>query len=138
MQYQARLATKDVDVLVGSVGREAEIKSAAGRVAVRLGLPPDWLNDAAKGYLHGLDPGSVLIEHPNLRVRAVSDVQLLAMKLSAWRDDVDVGDARLLLARQDGAKSSVWERIEPFLVPGRELKARYAFEDLWEELYGSD
>ena len=26
--------------------------------------------------------------------------------------------------------------VEPHLVPGRELKAHYAFDDLWEVLYG--
>jgi hypothetical protein len=31
----------------------------------------------------------------------------------------------------------VWQAIEAFLVPGRELKARYAFEDLWESVHGS-
>jgi hypothetical protein len=59
-------------------------------------------------------------------------LELLAMKLSAWRDDLDVADARLLLSRISGDRASVWGQVEPHLVPGRELKAQYAFEDLWE------
>ena len=54
------------------------------------------------------------------------------MKLTAWRDDLDIDDARLLLSQLQGERDEVWEQIEPFLVPGRELKAQYAFADLWE------
>ena len=64
--------------------------------------------------------------------------QLLAMKLSAWRDDVDIDDARLLLTKLVGDREQVWSQIEPHLVPGRELKAQYAFADLWEAAHGTD
>jgi hypothetical protein len=59
------------------------------------------------------------------------------MKLSAWRDDVDVEDARLLLRALAGSREEIWQQAEPHLVPGRELKSRYAFEDLWEAEHGS-
>ena len=62
------------------------------------------------------------MDTPTLRVRTLSVTQLLAMKLSAWRDDLDVEDARRL--------------VEPHLVPGREMKAQYAFDDLWESEHG--
>jgi hypothetical protein len=42
-------------------------------------LPEDWLNEGAKGYLHGLEPGAILFEAPSLTVRAVASQQLLAM-----------------------------------------------------------
>jgi len=58
--------------------------------------------------------------------------QLLAMKLSAWRDDLDIEDARLLLSQIPGDRDRVWKEVQPYLVPGRELKSQYAFEDLWE------
>jgi hypothetical protein len=64
------------------------------------------------------------------------DAFTLAMKLSAWRDDIDIEDARLLLARLAGSKAAVWAQVEPHLVPGDELKAQYAFEDLWEASRG--
>jgi predicted nucleotidyltransferase len=67
-----------------------------------------------------------------LVVRALAPPQLLAMKLSAWRDDLDIEDARLLLSKIEGDRERVWEQVEPYLVPGRELKSEYAFEDLWE------
>ena len=61
------------------------------------------------------------------------------MKLSAWRDDVDIADARRLLTEiaSSGSREEIWSLIEPYLVPGEQLKARYAFEDLWETVYGS-
>jgi hypothetical protein len=59
------------------------------------------------------------------------------MKLSAWRDDLDIADARLLLGKLEGEKAEVWAAIEPFLGPGRELKAQYAFADLWEAERGA-
>ncbi len=130
--YGAREATKDVDVLfLGQVERSV-VRNAVGRVASALDLPEDWLNDAAKGYVHGLALGEVLLDEPGLRVSALAERQLLAMKLSAWRDDIDIDDARLLLAELVGDREVVWSLIESHVVPGRELKARLAFDDLWE------
>jgi hypothetical protein len=73
-----------------------------------------------------------------IEVQSASVAQLLAMKLSAWRDDVDVADARRLLQEFGEAPSrdAIWESVHPFLVPGNELKAEYAFLDLWESLHG--
>lgn len=135
--YNAREATRDVDVCSTVSGGSAVLREAARRVAGTLDLPEDWLNDGAKGYLKGVLPGEVLLDRPGLLVRALEPRQLLAMKLSAWRDDVDINDARLLLPKVQGQREEVWRAIEPFLVPGRELKARYAFEDLWESVHGS-
>jgi hypothetical protein len=59
------------------------------------------------------------------------------MKLSAWRDDIDIADARLLLSKIASDRPQVWTELEPYLVPGRELKARYACADLWESERGS-
>jgi hypothetical protein len=130
--YDARETTKDVDAFSLDPGMAPMLRTAAAKVADRLGLPADWLNDGAKGYVHGLATGQVLLEAAGLVVRSVAVPQLLAMKLSAWRDDLDVADARLLLSKIAGDQASVWQQVEPHLVPGRELKARYAFDDLWE------
>lgn len=130
--YGARDTTKDVDAFVLDPSASAELRAAAAAVASQLGLPDDWLNDGAKGYVQGLAPGEVLFEARALLVRTVGPQQLLAMKLSAWRDDLDVGDARLLLSKLAGDRASVWKQVEPHLVPGRQLKAQYAFDDLWE------
>ncbi len=79
-----------------------------------------------------------MFERDALSVRALAPEQLLAMKLCAWRDSVDFDDARLLLSKLAGARTEVWAQVEPFLVPGRETTACYAFEDLWENRHGPD
>jgi predicted nucleotidyltransferase len=133
LRFQARDSTRDVD----AVSSDKVMREAAARVGARLGLPEDWLNDGAKGYVHGLALGDVVFATDTLRVRALAVPQLLAMKLSAWRDDLDIADARLLLSKLSGVKEEIWELIDAYVVPGRELKARYAFEDLWEALHGN-
>jgi hypothetical protein len=88
--------------------------------------------------VHGISPGNIVFDSAYLRVRALAPKQLLAMKLCAWRDDIDIDDARLLLRQLTGSKMDVWAQVEPHIVPGRELKAQYAFDDLWESEHGSE
>lgn len=133
--FRARETTKDVDA-VFLRPTAAEFRAAASRVAARLDLPLDWLNDGAKGYLVGVTIGEVLYESPHLIARAASLEQLLAMKLSAWRDAIDRDDARVLLSRMSGSAQEVWEVVKP-LVPAHQIdKAWYAFQDLWEGVHG--
>lgn len=135
--FGARESTKDVDAFCLRPESEGTVREAAAVVAATLGLPGDWLNDAVKGYVHGLAFGQLIVSTPTLRVRTASVEQLLAMKLSAWRDDVDVEDARRLLEECAGTREEIWGRVAGHLVPGRELKSRYAFDDLWESDRGS-
>jgi hypothetical protein len=58
------------------------------------------------------------------------------MKLAAWRDAIDRGDAMLLLSKMMGSRENTWSAVKPF-VPLHQLdKASYAFDDLWEMLHG--
>jgi hypothetical protein len=93
--FDARQTTKDVDAFVVQPD-PAHVREAAIWVARELDLPEDWLNDGAKGYFVGISEGDVVFESECLLVRAVSTEQLLGMKLAAWRDAIDRGDARLL------------------------------------------
>jgi len=135
--FGARETTKDVDAVSVGVTNAPRFDAACSHVAEALSLPPDWLNDGFKGFLHGLALGPPIFEAPSLIVRALLPRQLLALKLSAWRDDLDIEDARLLLTCLSDDRETVWEMIEPHLVHGREMKARYAFDDLWESALGS-
>ena len=132
--YQARQSTRDVDAVILAPKEARLVRALAKHVAEEHDWPEDWLNDGAKGYLVGISDGPILFSAPGIEARAPS------LKLSAWRDDLDISDARRLLQeRQSGhGKDEIWESLEPYLVPGDELTAEYAFLDLWESLYGSD
>lgn len=134
--YEARESTRDVDAIILAPREASTVRELAQVVADERGWPNDWLNDGAKGFLIGLSHGPVVFSAPGIEVRSPAIAQLLAMKLSAWRDDVDIADARRLLQEMSSAREDVWRAVEPFLVPGNELKAQYAFVDLWEALYG--
>ncbi len=115
------------------------VRNLARQVAEEQGWPEDWLNDGAKGYLVGLSDGPSLFSAAGIDVRSPSVTQLLAMKLSAWRDDLDITDARRLLQElvRTQSQEEIWHTLEPYLIPGDELTAQYAFWDLWESLYGT-
>ena len=132
LRFQARNSTRDVDVAIVAPRETERVREFARTVAAEHGWPDDWLNDGAKGYLVGLSNGPVVLSAPGIEVRSPSTAQLLAMKLSAWRDDLDVADAGRLLDEMTGNRGEVWSQIEPYLIPGDELKAQYAFADLWE------
>ncbi|MBI3763201.1 MAG: nucleotidyltransferase [Chloroflexi bacterium] len=140
LAYDARRSTRDVDAVILAPPEARIVRSLAKTVATERDWPDDWLNDAAKGYLVGLTAGPVVFSAPGIEARRPAIEQLLAMKLSAWRDDVDIADARRLLDElpPGGAREEVWKAIEPHLVSGDELKAQYAFWDLWESLHGDD
>lgn len=134
--FGTRQTTRDVDVVV-LAPEAAQVRELAFLVAQEKGWSADWLNDAAKGFVVGRSDGPVILSAPGLEVRRPSFEQLLAMKLCAWRDDVDISDARRLLQELNGTQNEVWNSITPFLQSGRELTARYAFDDLWEDMRGS-
>jgi len=134
--FEARESTKDVDAYFLSP-KASTMRAAIARVAERLELPEDWMNDAAKGFFVGVTSGDELYESEFLVARAASTVQLLAMKLAAWRDAIDRDDARLLLSKVAGSMEGVWELVKPFVPPPQLDKASYAFQDLWEAVHGS-
>ena len=134
LAYSTRRVTKDIDAVFEP---KSAIYDAAVTVADELGLPEDWLNDAAKGYMPGND------EHP----RAVADIHgievttasaryLLAMKLMAMRFGEDDEDIAILL-RECGMQSAE-EAIDLLkqLYPLRDPPAKTRF--FLEELFGSE
>lgn len=140
LRFDARPSTRDVDVVI-LLPREARlVRDLARQVAEEQDWPEDWLNDGAKGYLVGISNGPIVFQAPGIEARAPAMEQLLAMKLSAWRDDIDISDARRLLDEvgRGRKRDEVWQSLEPFLVKGDELTAQYAFLDLWESMYGTD
>ncbi|WKZ48034.1 MAG: DUF6036 family nucleotidyltransferase [Anaerolineales bacterium] len=140
LRFDARLSTRDVDAVILLPNEARVVRDLAKQVAEERNWPEDWLNDGAKGYLVGISDGPILFQAPGIEARAPSLEQLLAMKLSAWRDDIDIADARRLLEEVGHGQSrdDLWKKLEPFLVKGDELTAQYAYWDLWESLYGKN
>jgi len=94
LAYDARRATVDVDAIFVPA---AEVRDAAARVAERLHIEEDWLNDGAKSFMPGSDPDRIgVFEGDHLSVAAASPRYLLAMKLLASRLERDQDDIRFL------------------------------------------
>ncbi|MGO1560445.1 hypothetical protein CZ771_00090 [Actinomycetales bacterium JB111] len=94
LAYDTGRVTRDVDALFMPA---PEVRQIAEDMSSRHGLEPDWLNDAAKGFLPGNDehPRTVF-ESESLLVQIPSPEYMLAMKLHASRDDRDLDDAAIL------------------------------------------
>lgn len=97
LAYDRDRLTRDVDALFVPA---PEVRRIAEEMSGPHGLEPDWLNDAAKGFLPGADehPRTVF-ESESLLVQVPSPEYLLAMKLHASRDERDLDDAALLFNR---------------------------------------
>jgi hypothetical protein len=80
-----------------------------------------------------------LFEGPGIKVQAVSLPHLLALKLMAWRDDVDFADGQRIfeaLEEDPGFDVTTKDRLSallaPFFLEHLRQKAAYALEELWE------
>lgn len=136
LRYAARDATKDLDVVICAPEPASGVRRLARRVAAEQGLDEDWLNDGAKGYVGTHVEGDILFETPGIILTGAPPAQMVAMKLGAWRDEVDQTDAIVCMNALTGTKERVWSSIEPYLSPGTHTKAWYAFETLWELVHG--
>lgn len=115
LAYKAREMSRDIDAVFAP---SAEIYKAAKEVQDNLDLPYGWLNDAAKGYVPGVDHNAVpVMTVPGLRVTAASPEFMLGMKLLAARPDQDREDiaylAKLLNLKTSTEILQVVERLYP-------------------------
>lgn len=97
LAYDDGRVTRDVDALFVPT---PEVRQIAEEISAAHGLEPDWLNDAAKGFLPGDDQNPhTVFESESLLAQVPSPEYLLAMKLHASRDDRDLDDAAVLFNR---------------------------------------
>jgi predicted nucleotidyltransferase len=134
--FQSRASTADVDAIFSPT---AETRRWAEAVADELGLPSDWLNDGVKGFIAVESPGRVLHRSDGITVRTLALAHLLALKLMAWRDDVDFADAMKILEElvaeavlDCSTPEKLLALVAPYFVPSKRTKAQYALEELWE------
>jgi len=128
----ARESTRDVDALFKPTQL---IREAAARVASRLDVPANWLNDAVKGYLSPRGEFDDYLELEHLRVYVAPPAYLLAMKCAAMRlgeEFHDLDDVRYLLRHlnittAEEALDIVTRYFDEELLPA---KTRFALKEL--------
>ncbi len=126
-----RRATVEVDAVFVPT---SEVRRAARRVAERLGLAEDWLNDGAKAFVPGADPDRrEVFEGQHLQVAAASPRFLLAMKLLASRVERDQDDIRTLYQLCDFTTAEEGLRLVESTYPGYLLAPRTRF--MLEEMF---
>lgn len=130
--YGTHEVTRDVDAYILKPQEARLVRQWATDVAEVRGWAPDWLNDGAKGFMSRIERGRQVFQAPGITVYSAPTAQLLAMKLSAWRDQADIDDAQTLLKNLPGDFDSIWQAVAEFIPRGWELKAKLAFEVLWE------
>ena len=133
LAFNARDATRDVDAVFEP---SSKVRTAAARVAKALGLPADWLNDGAKGYMPAdTQPRSILVDLPGLAVWVPPPQYLLAMKAIAARfDSNDATDLRMLIGHLKLRRvEQVLEVVERYY-PRNQIppKTQYFLEELFE------
>nr|HET6905078.1 DUF6036 family nucleotidyltransferase [Ktedonobacteraceae bacterium] len=125
-----RKSTRDIDA---SFEHEAPaIRAAVLEIAHREGLPPDWLNDGAKGFLYSEPPVTLWKSYPGLDIYLPSLDYLLAMKIVAGRPR-DIADARALIQSLGFSDPQEVLDILQKYIPARYLTVRtqYIIEDLF-------
>jgi hypothetical protein len=137
LAYSTRRVTKDIDAVFEP---KSAIYATAAKVAEEHGLPDDWLNDAAKGFMPGED------EHPRpvpdiagIEITTASPQYLLAMKLMAMRFGEDDEDIEILM-RESGLLSmeealDLLEHMYPLSEPPP--KTRFFLEELFGSMSDS-
>lgn len=125
--------TADIDALFD----DQAIAEAAAALSRERGLPPGWLNAAARPWMPPLPPGVLARpDHPGLRVTYADDGFLLATKLVAQRakdaDDVVALAARLGMQRATADELEV--HIGRYYTDQDALRFVMGVEDVDEEI----
>jgi hypothetical protein len=135
LALDARAATRDVDAWFKPA---TIVREAAARVANRVAVPADWLNDAVKGWLSTRGSFDPYLDRPHLKVFVAQPSYLLAMKSVAMRlgeEFHDLDDVRFLLrylniTRAADALDIVRRYFDDTQIP---TKTRLALEELLGE-----
>ncbi len=133
LAYSTRRVTKDIDAVFEP---KSSIYEAAAKVAEKQGLPEDWLNDAAKGFMPGTDKDARPVpDIQGIEITTASPRYLLAMKLMAMRFGEDDEDIEILI-RACGLHTAqeALELLE-HVYPAREPlpKTRFFLEELFDQ-----
>lgn len=131
--FGARRSTHDIDV-VRAAPSTVVLTELAREVAQEEHLGERWISDEAARFAPVVADGPVVHESRGIRVRTVTDVQLLAMKLDAMRDDVDRADAVVIAARLGFDQTSTELSVAPYVPRDRYRRACHELDDIWPEV----
>jgi hypothetical protein len=125
--------TADIDALLD----DRAVLDEAAAIAADRGLPPDWLNPAARAWMPPLPPGVLSRpKRPGLRVTYADDSFLLATKLVASRakdaDDVVALATRLGMRR--AAADELEGHIRRYYTDSEALRFIVGVENVDEEV----
>jgi hypothetical protein len=129
--YNTRVATKDVDAVFEP---SSVIRELAAQIAQGESLPPDWLNDAAKGFIMPGFTKQEVLTLSNLRIWAPEPRYMLAMKcISARWDTSDRDDVMFLIKELKLKKTDeVFDIIESYYPHDRiPPKTKFFMEELF-------
>jgi len=143
LAFRSRASNKGVNAIFQP---SSSVRQAAADVGEELGLPKDWLNDGAKGFVferHEIETGD-LPQFEALRVTAPTPQYMLAMKCFAARlpagadEKGDEEDIRWLvkklgLSSSDQALEILVRYYPPERIPPR---TQYLLEDIFSEKGG--
>lgn len=129
--YNARNATRDVDAIFEPT---QVIRRAAAKVAAKLGLPEDWLNDGAKGYLAAGFRKNTVATLSNIVIWAPEPRYMLAMKCISARWDTSDRDDVIFLVKHLALRDAraVFDIIQDYY-PKAQIPAKTQF--FIEELF---
>jgi hypothetical protein len=138
LAFGSRQSTRDIDALVMA---PASVRAAAAQVAETNGLPPNWLNDGAKGFVSGQSiEAKEILKFSHLRVVAPPAEYILAMKCLAARvglDEHDKDDTKFLIKRIGlQSASAVLQIVEKYYPKERiPAKTQYFVQEACDELF---
>jgi hypothetical protein len=129
--YNTRVATKDVDAVFEP---SSVIRELASQIAQGEDLPPDWLNDAAKGFILPGFAKQEVMTMSHLRVWAPEPRYMLAMKCISARWDTSDRDDVIFLIKELKLKkpAEVFEILESYYPHNRiPPKTQFFIEELF-------
>ena len=111
------------------------LKSSIKTVQDELSLPDDWINDSMMFFGVDTKSDNVIFNHPNLKLIAADWNELLAHKLNAYRSDLDIKDAVLILKEANPPdKELFWNSVVEYkpITPKISLNEfRRRFDEVW-------
>jgi hypothetical protein len=138
LAFRSRPSTKDVDAIFEPASLVREL---ARRIGVERGLPDDWLNDAAKGFVSARHETTQadLPQFEGLRLTMPTAEYTLAMKCMASRIGAgpeapgDVADIQFLLSYLGLASAAEACEVVARYYPEERIPARavYLLEDIF-------